>query len=641
MNRDAGIDTSGPHAQPLLPKTRDGSRSGQSHAAYPGVIKAIPRRQRVSSDQEQRDTTFDCKMPSENPSWPAVLWRIAVWLSGILGYFFSKAYGRLVGRSSQSDNARRLRWILTKMGPTAIKAGQQLSVRADMLPDEFCRELGKLLDRMAPFPFEQALALVEHALQRPLDTVFRTFDPVPIGSASIACVYQAELLSGEKVAVKVKRPHVTAHIHADLKAISLLCRVSEAFGIIKPGLTRHLRRELYRMITEELNFVLEARYTEIFRRTAKKNPYVSAPRIYHPLCNNEVIVSEFVSGVFLSEIIDALNSNNQEAIAQFQTRGFNFKKIGKRMMRILHWECYESLFFHADPHPANLIVRPDNTLIMIDFGSCGAVSDTMKRKLMTFHRQMLKNDVYGMSQTLISLLEPLPHCDTHSFTHDLIHIFRRLLLANESKHAGWQEKCTGWMWMNIIGLTRKYNIPINLDTLRIFRATFVYDTLIYRLHPQIDPRKEFAKWAKAYHERSRKKVCRSLWDRRFGPLHQDYQAMVEMSDLGFRLVQRVEKFLDTPKYSFAYGVGKVSYVVSTVTRTLLSALELLLLFIVVKGTHLYYIREAFSVEQFNLEYVLPLIFGDVHFIYFCSLLALMLFIRIRNILARLDEVDVN
>ena len=601
----------------------------------------MPRRQRVSSDHGQRDKTFDYAAPPETPSWPKVLQRITIWMLGILAFYIGKVYGRLVGRSSQVDNARRLRWILTQMGPTAIKAGQQLSIRADMLPEEFCRELGKLLDRMEPFPFDQALALVEHALQRPLDKVFRTFDPVPIGSASIACVYQAELLSGQKVAVKVKRPQITAHIHADLKAIGVLCMISEALGIIKPGLTRHFRGELYRMITEELNFVLEARYTEIFRRTAKKNPYVSAPKIYHPLCNNDVIVSEFVSGVFLSEIIDALNSNNQEAIAQFQARGFNFKKIGKRMMRILHWECYESLFFHADPHPANLIVRPDNTLIMIDFGSCGAVSDTMKRKLMTFHRQMLKNDVYGMSQTLISLLEPLPHCDTYSFTHDLIHIFRRLLLANESKHAGWQEKCTGWMWMHIIGLTRKYNIPINLDTLRIFRATFVYDTIIYRLHPHIDPRKEFTRWAEEYHERSREKVHQSLWDRRFGPLDQDYQTLVEMNDLGFRLVQRVEKFLDTPKYNFAYGVGKVSYVISTMTRTLLSALELLLLFMIMKGTHLYYIRGAFSAEQFNLAHVLPLIFGDIHFLYFCGLLALVFFVRIRNILARLDEVDVN
>lgn len=560
---------------------------------------------------------------------------------GIMAFFIGKLYGKVIGRSSQMDNARRLRIILTKMGPTAIKAGQQLSVRADMLPEEFCRELGKLLDRMDPFPFEQALALVERSLQRPLDKVFRIFDPVPIGSASIACVYQAELLNGRKVAVKVKRPRIAAHIHADLKAISVLCMVFEALGIIKPGLTRHLRTELYRMITEELNFVLEARYTEIFRRTAKKNRYVSAPKVYNSLCSNDVIVSEFVSGVFLSEIIDALNNENHEAIAQFQARGFDFEKIGKRMMRVLHWECHESLFFHADPHPANLIVRPDNTLIMIDFGSCGAVSETMKRRLMTFHRQMLKNDVYGMSQTLISLLEPLPHCDTHSFTHDLIHVFRRLLLANESKHADWQEKCTGWMWMKIIDLTRKYNIPINLDTLRIFRATFVYDTIIYRLHPNIDPRKEFAKWACEYHERSKERVRQSLWDRKFGPLDQDYQTLAEMNDLGFRLVQRVEKFLDTPQYNFAYGVGKVSYVVSTMTRTVLYSLELLLLFIILKGAHLYYIRSAFKVEQFNLSHVVPLIFGDVHFIYFCCLLALIFFVRIRNILSRLDEVDVN
>ncbi len=529
--------------------------------------------------------------------------------------------------------------ILTRMGTTAVKAGQQLSVRADMLPEEFCRELAKLLDRMEPFPFGQAIQIIEHTLQRPLDQIFRTLDPVPIGSASIACVYQAELLDGTKVAVKIKRPNIATQIQIDLKAIGVIFSIIEATGAVRSGLTRHLRVELERMVTEELNFVLEARYTEIFRRTSRKNPYVSAPRIYNEYCSNEVIVSEFVSGVFLSEIIDAINNGNQQVIANLIERGFNFKKIGCRMMRVLHWECYETLFFHADPHPANLIVRPDNTIVMIDFGSCGSVSETMKRKLMTFHRQMLKNDVHGMSQTLLSILEPLPHCDTYSLTNDLIRIFRSLLISNESKHASWQEKCTGWMWMQIIALTRKYSIPMNLDTLRVFRATFMYDTIIYQLHPQIDPRKEFKKWAYQYHKRTRKEVIRSLSARQLGPLNSDYQTLAEAANLGSRVIERVQKFLDSPKYNFGYSVGKVSYVISTITRTLLSSLKLFLLFIAVKSTHLYYTNQIDFSTVPDFQYMVSMIFGDRHFLYFAFFLAIIFWIRIHSIILRLDEVE--
>lgn len=610
------------------------------YSRYPNLINTIPRRERISSNQEKPDIPFIPVIQS-SPSAVTIFGRILVWVLGIIAFFTSKLYGKVVGRSSEYHDARRLRLILTRMGPTAVKAGQQLSVRADMLPEEFCRELAQLLDRMAPFPFEQAIQIIEYALQRPLDQVFQRIDPVPIGSASIACVYQAELLDGTKVAIKVKRPNIATQIQIDLKAIGVIFSIVEATGAVRPGLTRHLRVELERMVTEELNFVLEARYTEIFRRTSRKNRYVSAPKIYNEYCSNEVIVSQFVSGVFLSEIIDALNNGNQEAIDAFIEQGFDFKKIGRRMMRVLHWECYETLFFHADPHPANLIVRPDNTIVMIDFGSCGSVAESMKRKLMAFHRQMLKNDVHGMSQTLLSILEPLPHCDTYSLTHDLIRIFRSLLISNESKHAIWQEKCTGWMWMQIIVLTRKYNIPMNLDTLRVFRATFMYDTIIYRLHPQIDPRKEFMTWANQYHRRTRKAVIRNLAARQFGPLSSDYQTLAEFADLGSRVVQRAQNFLDSPKYNFGYSVGKVSYVISTITRTLLSSLELVLLFIAVKSGHLYYSGQMTINTVPDIQRMVSMIFGDSHFLYFCCFLALVFWIQIRNIILRLDEVDVD
>lgn len=601
----------------------------------------MPRRQRVGSTHQHKEPEAHKGLKRKRPQIVRVIGRLLVWLAGLSLFGLTKLASKLYGADTPADNARRLRHILTRMGPTAIKAGQQLSVRADMFPEEFCSELSKLLDRMPPFPFEQAKSLVEQSLGQPIEAVFRVFDPEPIGSASISCVYQAELLDGRKVAVKVRRPGIVARIHDDLRAIGWVCMLLESAGIIRGGMTRHFRTELNRMITEELDFVLEARYTEIFRRTSKENSYVSAPKIYNEYCGKDVIVSEFVSGVFLSEILEALNHNNETALAEFRARGFDFEKLGKRMMRVLHWECYESLFFHADPHPANLIVRPDNTLIMIDFGSCGSVSGAMKRRLMSFHRQMMENDVHAMSQTLVSILEPLPHCDTYSFTNDLVHIFRRLLLANESKHAPWREKCTGWMWMRIISLTRKYNIPINLDTLRVFRATFMYDTIIYQLHPRIDPRKEFGKWAARYHQTNKKRLFKEMWQRKLGPRDADFTKVQEFRELGVQVTERLQKFLDTPKYNFSYGVGKVSFVVSTFTRTILSVLQLMLLFATGRLIYLYFISKSVKEVDFNLEGAIPLVFGGTGFLYFTGLVALVVFIRLRKILMRLDEIDVN
>src|SRR5438132_13305817 len=133
------------------------------------------------------------------------------------------------------------------MGPAAIKVGQQLSVRADFIRHQYCDELNKMLDQVPPFPVEFAIQSVEKAIGKPLGEVFAVFDPVPIGSASLACVYQARLRTGELVAVKVKRPSIGTKLARDLRAISWLCIAAEALGIIRYGLTNNFRQELWRM----------------------------------------------------------------------------------------------------------------------------------------------------------------------------------------------------------------------------------------------------------------------------------------------------------------------------------------------------------------------------------------------------------
>jgi ubiquinone biosynthesis protein len=239
------------------------------------------------------------------------------------------------------------------------------------------------------------------------------------------------------VAVKVKRPGIAMKLFTDLKTISWLCQWAEALGFVRTGITRNFRIELSRMLSEELNFRLEARYTEIFGRISERHKFISAPKVYPHLSDNEVLVTEFISGVFLNEILNALERNDPDDIQRLMARGFSPKKISKRMMNIFHWEIFESLFFHADPHPANIIVRTDNTIVMIDFGSCGSISNRIKRKLLTFNRLMAAEDLQGMVQNTIAMLEPLPHFDVDSFSVDLLNIYRareEIRRAHDARH---------------------------------------------------------------------------------------------------------------------------------------------------------------------------------------------------------------
>src|SRR5262245_56781697 len=148
--------------------------------------------------------------------------RLFLWTAGALWFLLGVLWDKLRRRNTEDTQARRLRMIIQRMGTTFIKFGQQLSMRLDILPYAYTRELAELLDSVPPFPTEQAIKIIERAAGAPLHQSYSKFDPQPIGSASVACVYQAVLMTGERVAVKVRRPGIGPKLAADLRALTWL-----------------------------------------------------------------------------------------------------------------------------------------------------------------------------------------------------------------------------------------------------------------------------------------------------------------------------------------------------------------------------------------------------------------------------------
>lgn len=536
-----------------------------------GVVAPIGRRKRINVGAAKSSTLSLPPKRTYRTNAVRVSWRLIAWVWNLSVFFARNFFEKLMGRTSVSIQAVRLRRMLEGMGPTAIKIGQQLSVRADLLPHQFCDELSKMLDDVPPFPFELALKTIEESTGGKLEKTFAHFDPKPIGSGSLACVYQANLHNGDLVAVKVKRPGIGDKMATDMKAIAWICRVVEGFGFVRTGLTRNFQIELNRMLTEELDFTLEARYTEIFRHETKKQEYISAPRVYDHLSNFNVLVLEFVSGVFLGEMLYALEREDKESLNQLLARGFKPKVIARRMLHIFWWECFESFFFHADPHPSNIIVRPDNTIVMIDFGSCGAVSTRMRRQLLSFNRSMIRDDLNGMVQMTIAMLEPLPHFDVSRFSDQLMNVYREGFIAHKCGTAPWYDKCSGSMWMKVIILSQQYNLPMTLDTVRIFRANFLYDSIVYRLHPGLDAQKEFRRWAEDMDEKNRDRALKDLRKRLLGPIDSDFTRRKEMTVLLESGLARFQNMLDQPSYNFALSIGKVAFAVTLLLRSSMTA----------------------------------------------------------------------
>ncbi len=608
----------------------------------------MPRRKPIVGSQDGEPTrAFEAPRPKDiRTSNASVFIRLYKWMVVIISCAFGTVSRKLTGRSSVLVDAVMLREALESMGPTAIKVGQQLSIRSDILPQEYCNELSKMLDSMAPIPFDLALEVIERSLGCRLDEVFSRLDPEPIGSASLACVYQASLATGEKVAVKVKRPGIGREIHNDLQVIGWICEAAEWFGFLRPGLTRDFRSELDRMLKEELDYVLEARYTEIFRKKAKKNKHVTAPRVYQRWCSDDVIVSELISGVFMIEILNALEQQNTQVLEALKRKGYNLKKLARRMTAIFHWECYESIFFHADPHPANLIVRPNNTLVMIDFGSCGSISMAMRRKLIRFHKRLVADDPHGIAQVVMTILEPLPPIDTDKFLNELAGIYRKMFFAIESDSAEWYEKCSGWMWIRIIAACREYEIPINLDTLRIFRASFMYDSITYRLDPRLDPGKEFRRWKRKFDRKRRKRTLKRIRQRLRGPLPGDYTEYGEAAELVTHVQEQMQKWLDTPRYNFSYSVRKGAFVFSKIVTSLIQTVQLFCVYVFLRISYLCFVHypdvnRIFSSPsgEFRWGRIVEQLFQNYFAVAFLLFLLMFWFIVVQKIIHRMDDVD--
>lgn len=567
---------------------------GRRHRVDRLVSTALARRGQHTQVDETRPSnvlqTADAEEPRQTERGaPALrstaglvrtMLRLTLWLWAIVRYYIGTLGDLLIRRNTIDRRATRLRHIFEGLGPTFVKLGQQMSMRSDLLPYEFCRELSLMLDQVPPFATALALKIVEESIGAPIAQTFSEFQNEPIGSASLSCVYKARLRTNEWVAVKVRRPGIVPVLAADIRALGWLLQLSEWLSIFKAGFTRNLRIELGSMLFEEIDFSREARNGEIFRAEAirQKQHHISAPRIYFELSSDNVLVAEFVTGTFLNEIMQALDNKDTEALNRIRARGIDVHEVARNLVMAVHWELNESMLFHADPHPANICVQPGNVLMFVDFGSCGRLTGRFRRIWQRFYQALARHDVQDMVSCAIAILEPLPHLDVDGFSREIELMFWDWVYAMNSEHSAWWEKASGRLWMRFAGIARRYQAYMSSEIVRIFRATFIYDTTIFRLSISLDQRDEFRRYQRKAGRRARKRIRRAFWKRiEHGLQSEDYVQIGNIWNMGQQVLGRVQNYLDTPSPNFAREIGKLSYAVSMLLRIAATALGIFLL----------------------------------------------------------------
>jgi len=558
-------------------------------------------------------------------SWSAVKWLYYV------------GWDKLRGMDTLERRAVRLREAIESLGGSAVKLGQQLAMRIDLLPYEYSVELSKMLDRMKPFPTEYAVGRIEAFLRRPLGDVFKDFNPVPIGSASVACVFSAYLENGDRVAIKVRRPKIGEQFVADCAALGLVLKTLEFLTIFRPGLSHNFLYDFRSMLLDELDFSKECRYTELFRRRVhKRMSFVSAPVVYPELSTEDILVTEFLEGIWLRELLNAVEQRDQEALDLCAAEGIYPKLVARRLLRANQFGVFENLLFHADPHPSNVVVQRDSRIVFIDFGACGVYTSrerTIWRQFSYYHQQ---EDVGRMVQSAVALLEPLPPIDIDELGKRLENLFWEHLNAFKSKHTQWWERTSARVWIKYMELAREYDAPLALNTLRMIRSTLTYETVAARLYGRVNAFKEHRKYLASAGKRSRKRVRNRVQNFFFkGPSLEDYRTFEQMLDMGNRTMYLAQRWLDQPPFHFSLMVDKFVYAVSVILRTMitfifftLGAGFLVLVWNLTRRTHTAYDIWSSCIEVLR--------WGPYQF-----MIGLNLFLSIRKIMMRLFDKDVS
>jgi ubiquinone biosynthesis protein len=290
------------------------------------------------------------------------------------------------------SRAVRVRMVLEELGPTFLKMGQILSTRPDILPVEFMQELSKLQDEVPPFPYSEVQATIQKEFNKSVGQKFSSFDEQPLAAASIGQVHKAKMPDGKNVVVKIQRPGIQRTIKVDLEIMMHLAGLMElhleGWDIQRP--TR-IVEEFARTLEKELDYTLEAAHMERFARQFEDEPAVYVPQVYREATTSRVLTMEHISGIKASDI------------DRLEKEGLDRSEIARQGLILIMKQIFVHGFFHADPHPGNIFVLPDNVICYIDFGMMGRLDLETRERFADLIMSIVHRDEREATKVLLRL----------------------------------------------------------------------------------------------------------------------------------------------------------------------------------------------------------------------------------------------
>lgn len=370
--------------------------------------------------------------------------------------------------SRYMSTPRRFRMAFEELGPTFVKLGQILSTRVDIFDAEWIEEFEKLQSNVAPIPVASIDELIESYLGRPMGEVFRSFDSVPVGSASIAQVHKAVLSDGETVAVKIKRPDIEPVIQADLRILTHLAGLIESeIPEVRRYQPVQMVQYFARSLAKETDLSVELRYMQRFGQTFDSDPFVRIPRVHPDISNRQILVQEHIGDTLLKDIrIETLDAPMRTQLAA-------------RITDTLFTMILQQGFFHADPHPGNIFIGSDGRITLIDFGLVGHLSSTRRREIVDLINALTRKDQFTMQYVLSNWAQgDLP--DENLLGADVL----EMLLNYE--HTPVRDLRISQVINDITQIMRNHGLTLPGDLVMLFKTLITLEGVAKRLDGQTE-----------------------------------------------------------------------------------------------------------------------------------------------------------
>ena len=359
--------------------------------------------------------------------------------------------------------------ILEDLGPTFVKMGQIASNRGDVIPKEYCIAFESLRTHVEPVPYETIVELIEEAYKQPWHTVFSYINKKPLGSASIAQVHKARLHNGTAVAVKVRRAGIAKTMAEDITLMKHLLSLAEFTTTSHAESLFSLEAmvdELERTTADELDFTVELQNLVHFHKDLQTQKDITCPTPYPELSTDSVLVMEFVTGILINEK------------AKLLAEGINLTSVGERLAQSYITQVIDNGFFHADPHPGNILIR-DEQIVWIDMGMMGTLSSSESVLIGKAFAAVASKDSYDLKEAMLALVE-------QSGTVDHGRLLEQMdaLLASYAA-SDLADINIGTAFLKVIDILQSQNLTLPASLTMLARGFLVIEGVLSSIAPQI------------------------------------------------------------------------------------------------------------------------------------------------------------